>query len=341
MASPTLDLNVDPTQLTDEEFTALTAPVTGGLTPPDEVFPDFTGSDRLRPDGRPRREYRDHLRRISNTRNAVTVLLALLYPVAIVWAAITIHHPLAWIAAFVAMGTVFPRWAILHHEGAHRLLFTNRRLNDWVGQGVFGWLPFGSGSPAYRIAHASHHRDEFGPREPDLLLYAFYPISRRSLARKLARDAFFVSGYKNFRSFFRSFRRRSTLKYGLRTLAGQLVVLGAFTLIGRPELWVFLWLVPYMTYWRVANRLRALAEHGGLARSPDKRRSSHHVHQGFLPRLFIVPYNTGFHLAHHVDSGVPFRALPELHRTLVEDGYIDPAMIYPNYRTLWRAMVRS
>ena len=27
----------------------------------------------------------------------------------------------------------------------------------------------------------------------------------------------------------------------------------------------------------------------------------------------MVPYNTGWHLAHHVDMGVPWRNLPELH----------------------------
>ena len=55
-----------------------------------------------------------------------------------------------------------------------------------------------------------------------------------------------------------------------------------------------------------------------------------------LGRLTIVPYNTGWHLAHHVDSGLPFRSLPKLHRELVRSGYIQPGFEYPSYTALWR-----
>ena len=97
-------------------------------------------------------------------------------------------------------------------------------------------------------------------------------------------------------------------------LAGQLVVLSLFTAAGRPELWVFLWLMPYMTIWRVFNRLRVIAEHGGMERSKDRRRTTHNVEQHALARFWFVPFHTGLHVAHHVDSGVPFRNLPEAAR---------------------------
>ena len=62
-----------------------------------------------------------------------------------------------------------------------------------------------------------------------------------------------------------------------------------------------------MTVWRVINRLRAIAEHGGMSRSTDRRLTTHHVHQSWAARFWIVPFNTGWHLAHHVDMGVPFQ----------------------------------
>jgi len=321
-------------------FLLATEGMTGGMTPPDEVLTPFEGSYRLRPDGRPSPVFRTELRKIQNLRNAFTCAYTLLTPAAIVWLAIAINHWLGWTVAFVGMGSVFVRYAILNHEAAHRLLFTNRRLNDLVGQWIFGLLAFGSGSDAYRRVHAAHHRDEFGPNEPDFLLYALYPIPTASWRRKLRRDILFVSGAKNFKSFFRSFRRRATLQYGLRTLAGQIIVLTPLLIIGRPELWVFLWLLPYMTIWRLYNRLRAVAEHAGLERSADRRRASHHVQQSLLPRILFVPFNTGWHLAHHVDSGVPFRNLPKFHDALVADGYIPDAMVYPSYRSLWGALTR-
>lgn len=40
----------------------------------------------------------------------------------------------------------------------------------------------------------AHHRQEFGPNEPDIALYANYPITRHSFRRKLMRDAFGITG---------------------------------------------------------------------------------------------------------------------------------------------------
>ena len=36
------------------------------------------------------------------------------------------------------------------------------------------------------------------------------------------------------------------------------------------------------------------------------------VRQSWAARFVLVPYNIGWHLAHHVDSGIPFRNLPRL-----------------------------
>ena len=63
------------------------------------------------------------------------------------------HHRLArsgstgggrtWLA-FVLMGPMYARFAILMHESAHKLLFTNKRVNDWVGTWLVAyptWTP--------------------------------------------------------------------------------------------------------------------------------------------------------------------------------------------------------
>ena len=52
----------------------------------------------------------------------------------------------------------------------------------------------------------------------------------------------------------------------------------------------------------------------------------------------MVPFNTGWHLAHHVDMGVPFRNLPHLHRELVDSGWVTEDLTYPSYRALWAAL---
>ena len=124
----------------------------------------------------------------------------------------------------------------------------------------------------------------------------------------------------------------------LRRMAGGLaLLLAAATVVGRPELYLFLWLLPYLTVWRVFNRLRAIAEHAGMERSPDRRRTTHVVRQHLLAQFWIVPYNTGWHLAHHVDMAVPWRNLPRLHDELVRAGWITPDLEYPSYAALWRS----
>ena len=54
----------------------------------------------------------------------------------------------------------------------------------------------------------------------------------------------------------------------------------------------------------------------------------------------LVPYNIGWHLAHHVDSGVPFRNLPKFHAALREAGYVDDTIEYASYPAIWKALRR-
>jgi len=68
--------------------------------------------------------------------------------------------------------------------------------------------------------------------------------------------------------------------------------------------------------------------------------ATHSVAQHPLAQFFLVPYNIGFHLAHHVDAGVPFRNLPLYHRMLHESGYMNAGFEYPHYLALWRRLTK-
>lgn len=307
-----------------------------GLVPPASALPDVLPTDRLLAGGKPVPAIRAELRRIPNARNAITVVGVLLQSFGVIALAVWIDHPVTWVAAFLLMGRSFALYAILAHEAAHRLLFSKRWANDGIGRWLLAYpafVPF----DAYRRSHFAHHRDELGPDEPDLALYARYPITRASWRRKLTRDAVGNSGWKNLKGLLLAVRSPTARPIALRILGMQLVLLVGFTLVGRPELYLVLWLAPWMTVWRVLNRLRAVAEHGGLTRSPDRRETTHHVEQHWPARFWIAPYNTGWHLAHHVDMGIPFRHLPALHDELVAAGWVTPELTYPNYLALWKA----
>ena len=103
--------------------------MTGGMVIPSR---EFAGSNRLHPDGRPKKAFRDQLRKISNFKNSFSVILSLLLPPLIVWVSMIYSHPLIWIFLILCMGIAQNRLFIIHHEAAHRLLFSNQKINDLI-----------------------------------------------------------------------------------------------------------------------------------------------------------------------------------------------------------------
>ena len=310
----------------------------GGMAPTIDSLPRVIDNPSIGTDGRPVPELRAELRRIPSLLNAWSVLWCYGQNVLILAAAVHINHIATWLIAFLLMGRMHAQFASLMHEAAHRLLFKHRGANDWVGNWLLGF-PVITSTPAYRRVHMAHHREEFGPDEPDIPLYANYPITAESFRRKLVRDATGQTGIKLFRNQLRGFRspdvrvRRTLLKMTLV----QVIVIAAFFAVGHPWLYLTMFVLPYFTLWRVINRLRSIAEHGGLRADDDRRIATHSVVQHPIARFYLVPYNIGFHLAHHVDAGVPFRHLPKYHALLRDTRYVDDSYEYPSYGALWKA----
>jgi fatty acid desaturase len=293
------------------------------LVPTTEVLDDVLPSERLLANGVAIPELRASFRHISNWRNVRAVAMVW------VWTALLAYGGVHWgawaaVVAFVLMGPVHARFAILMHEGAHRLLFSKKRGNDYIAQ----WF----------VAYPAHHREEFGPNEPDIAFYSGYPCQPRDLLRRLVRDAVGISGYKNFRALVVATTKSSSRRIALSIFAVQALLFGLFWL-GTGAWWsyVLFWWLPWMTQWRVLNRLRAISEHGGMSKSDDRRLTTHNVRQHLLARFWFVPYNTGWHLAHHVDMGVPWRNLPAYHRELQRAGYVTDHITFGSYRELWKS----
>ncbi len=150
------------------------------MLPPDELLTDVLPTDRLTVTGMPVPELRVELRKIDDLRNVGTVVATWAQALGTIGLAVWIGHPLAYAAAFVLMGPAFARFAILGHEAAHKLLFTNKRWNDAVGRWLVAYPSFVP-LESYRRGHFAHHKDEFGPNEPDLNLYNGYPDHRGQL----------------------------------------------------------------------------------------------------------------------------------------------------------------
>jgi fatty acid desaturase len=309
------------------------------MLPSAAALGQFVPTDRLTATARPANAFRDELRRIPNARNVVAVASVYAQTIGIIVAAVWIDNMFVWALAFVLMGRAHAQFAALMHEAAHRLLFRNRRVNDWVGRWLLGFPSF-TPVDLYRRGHMAHHRDEFGPDEPDIALYRGYPIGRASMRRKLVRDATGQTGWKLFKGLVRGVRAEDTaVRSQARLIVGtQIVLIAIGVAVGHPWVYFLLWFAPYLTVWRVINRLRSIAEHGGMQRSKDRRLTTHTARQLPLARFFIVPHHIGWHLAHHVDSGIPMANLPKLHAELRRSGYVTDALEYPSYLALWKQL---
>lgn len=308
----------------------------GPLVPVGDALTDVLPNDRFNDRGVPKRPWRDELRRINDLGNVFTVLGAWAQSFGVVVAAAMINTWWSYLLGFFLMARGHVCLNILAHESAHRLLFSKRWANDGIGRWLIGYTTL-QPTLNYRRSHFAHHRDEMGPEEPDATLYAGYPIPADSWRRKLRRDISGRTGWKRIKQLGGVLRRGGTEAWQM--VGVQAVMLCISIAFMRPLAYI-IWVASWMTLWQFTNRLRAIAEHGGMIRSRDRRQTTHVIHQSWLARFWIVPYHTGWHLAHHVDMGVTWRNLPKLHDGLVEAGWITPEIEYPSYRAFWRSITR-
>jgi fatty acid desaturase len=309
------------------------------MVPDASVFTKIDGNDKILTNGHPTSQWRTELRHIPNFRNAISIASIYVQTIGIIWAALALHNPITYVVAFLLMGRAHAQLLALMHESVHRLLFRNRKLNDFAGRWLLGYMSFVN-TDGYRYVHMAHHREEFGPNEPDIPLYANYPITRASFWRKMRRDGLGSTGFRmlrgQFMSIFKTDPQQLNTQRKIFSLHAVLLILSMIFV--NPWVYVMLWLVPYITVWRVMNRLRSIAEHGGLRADDDRRVTTHSVKQHLFSSFFFVPFNLGWHIAHHADSGIPFRSLPKYHRQLRASGFVTDTYEYGSYLAIWRAL---
>lgn len=259
-------------------------------------------------------------------------------------------HPAMFALAVIVLGGRQLALAILMHEAAHRTLFANRFANDVITD-WFCARPTHGNVEKYRKHHLQHHAYTSTDKDPDLALVTPFPTTRRSLARKFARDLFGATGLKRNVGLLmmdcemlgytvagdakRLPRNgRSTLDYvraGIRNGAGFFVtnaaILGALALAGHA--WVFwAWVVADLTTFNLFVRIRSLAEHACTERTTDPYANTRTARAGLLARMTVAPVRVNYHLEHHLLVAVPYYRLPKLHALLRERGAVREAPGY-------------
>ena len=239
-------------------------------------------------------------------------------------------NPLTFVVAVAVIGARQLGLAILMHDAAHGLLFANRRLNEWVGS----WLcaaPVFTSLQLYRPYHLAHHRHTQQAEDPDLGLSAPFPITPRSLWRKIGRD---LSGRTAYQRRLEQFRRG--LAKESRAFLVNLTLLGGLSAIGYWWLYPLLWLLPLATWYQLVSRIRNIAEHAVVPDNDDPLRNTRTTRANFLERLLVAPYRVNYHLEHHLFMFVPCWRLPAAHRALLALGLRDRMEIQPGYVAVLR-----
>ncbi len=256
-------------------------------------------------------------------------------------------HALTAVLGVILLGGRQLALAVLQHEGAHRTLFRSRWLND-VATDWLAARPIWLNQDKYRQHHIGHHRHTGTDLDADVSLRTPYPTSRRSLTRKLLRDASGLTGVKlivgllmmdlglikwtvtsDVQKLPQAGRGWRDYAAGLWRNTGPVVftngvLLAALAAAGQA--WLYgLWVLAFITAFPLVTRIRSIAEHACLEEGPDIFRNTRTTRAGWLARVLVAPLHVNYHLEHHLLMSVPYYRLPLMHRLLRDKGLADAA----------------
>ena len=295
------------------------------------------------------------LRRFRDHRSLLTLVVN--YGLIAAAMALVAYAPNAFTVVFAlfVIGTRQLGLAVVMHESSHRTLFRHRKLNDFVGNWVAGY-PIYLSADMYRAHHIEHHAKTWTEGDPDLDLATGFPVSKASMARKVARDLLGVTGLKqligttylvvacargknvNAGTLPMRFERGAALRMLLGTVVTNVTLFAVLWALGHPLLYL-LWFGAWLTTSKLAARIRSIAEHALAPDPTTPMGQTRTVRAGWLERLFFAPNGVQYHLEHHLLMTVPHYNLPRFHAMLRERGLLEGACVAESYAQVLRQVV--
>ena len=252
-------------------------------------------------------------------------------------------NPLTIVFSLFVIGARQLGCAIMMHEAAHRSLFRNRALNDWTGNWLAAYPVWLDVEP-YRAYHLKHHKHTWTELDPDLGLATPFPITRKSLARKIWRDLSGQTGWKRARATYRrdlgksrgKVKRDTSGWFALRgVIITNAILIALLTLAGHPGLYL-LWITAWLTTYSLVMRIRSIAEHAVIDDPKSMLGNTRTTLASWWERLLIAPNRVNYHLEHHLMMAVPHYNLPRMHRMLRDRGLLGNACTEANYLAVLR-----
>lgn len=226
------------------------------------------------------------------------------------------QYPAVYFAGFVIVAGLQHHLHMIQHEAIHHVLFTNRKLGEWLGRISGCMIGF---TMDYRILHMDHHEYLGEQGDPDWNNYQTYPKRRWALLFDVLID---LSGIRSVTKYIQVQKHNllSSKSKGRAFFLGReylvlMVVQGVlFTAIAvfcRWWMYLIFWILPLVTLTKVLARIRNLAEHiqnPRIAHPVVGRLRT--ITSNPIERFFFAPLNFNFHAEHHLYPGIPFYHLP-------------------------------
>jgi fatty acid desaturase len=266
-----------------------------------------------------------------NYTNFVYIILDYLWILASVIVALQVHLtpelyiPLVYLPLLVIIGSRMRGLENLSHEASHGLLFSNRKLNDWVGS-LFCASPVLIILSVFRWFHKQHHiylGDS--SKDPDL---------KRLLKKDLVKD---VSSQKLKNVLLGMFSPINTVIYlkELLPYSGStkdvqvsdrftraffwLVVLLIVALSNSWLIFFLFWVVPFLTSFQIIRAFAEISEHCGLYENTDAVNMTRSSLVNPITRFVLYPHGDNYHLVHHLLDSIPHYNLHKAHKILMQD----------------------
>ena len=283
------------------------------------------------------RKKRDWINVVSISMNWLQILAAM---------ALFFYFPnvLTFLLSVIVIGSRQFALAVLAHDGAHNLLFSNEKINDFVSQ-WFCAFPLFSDNRPYRPYHLAHHRFTESENDPDLSLSAPFPITKASFRRKVIRDLTGQTGFRRYSIALKSIFSSEADNFAGRIkkisdkiggfFISNLVIFSLITIFSHWSIYFLLWWIPAFTYYSLIVRIRNIAEHS-VTPGETNLNNTRTTKASFLTRYLLVPHHVNFHLEHHLFTNCPWYNLPKVHEMLKGEPLRDKMCIEESYFSVLR-----